>query len=114
MDTSFVKSSTIKIRLNPDVVRQVNAQGDVALTRLAQETVVEAVKRSPFKTGTNRRSLMHDAFGTGRRIFGTSGYSGYLEVGTCKMAARPYIRPALEAVAAKVKQGGQVPVEEMF
>lgn len=110
----FVRLSSIKIRINPDVVRQVNARGGVALTRIAQETVVEAQKRSPFRHGTNKRSIMQDAHGSGRKVFSTSGYGGYLEVGTSRMPARPYIRPALEAVAVRIGQGGQTPVEELF
>ena len=29
-------------------------------------------------------------------IYSTSGYGGYLETGTVKMAARPYFKPALD------------------
>ena len=110
----FVKTSRIDIRINPDVIREVNARGGVALTRLAQEAVVEAQKRSPYQTGTNRRSITHRAVGGGRIIFTTSGYGGYLEVGTGRMAARPYIRPAIEAVAQTVGQGGQAPTQTFF
>jgi len=30
-------------------------------------------------------------------VYSTSGYGGYLETGTSKMPARPYMKPALDA-----------------
>lgn len=57
-----------------------------------------AVDGSPRRRGTNRRSINFDvdrARLTGR-LFTQSGYGGYLEVGTSKMAARPYMVPAVE------------------
>ncbi len=56
----------------------------LTLNALAEETVFEAKKRSPHKTGTNRRSIDWDSPNpkTTRRIFTTSGYGGFLEIGT--------------------------------
>lgn len=49
-------------------------------------------------TGHNRQSLECDVVmtpsGPKAMLFGQSGYSGYLEVGTSKMRAQPYIWPA--------------------
>jgi HK97 gp10 family phage protein len=49
-------------------------------------------------TGHNRQSLdveFHEPpSGTEAKLFGQSGYSGYLEQGTSKMRAQPYIWPA--------------------
>ncbi len=76
----------------------------------------DAVRGSPHKTGYNRRSIASEVSGMGTVIRGTyaeinrmvndsgleavcystSGYGGYLETGTWKMAARPYFRPALD------------------
>lgn len=96
---------TVKLELRvspPAVGRRLR---DVAL-RAATETVEldmipDAVRGSPVKTGRNRRSISGDArFGpTGHvegRLFTESGYGGYLEVGTARMAARPYLAPAVE------------------
>jgi HK97 gp10 family phage protein len=59
----------------------------------------EAIKESPYLTGTNRRSIDTDVTetpeGIQARIFSQSGYGGYLEIGTRKMKARPYMFPAL-------------------
>lgn len=49
-------------------------------------------------TGHNRHSLDVEfettPSGPKAKLFGQSGYSGYLEVGTSKMRAQPYIWPA--------------------
>lgn len=49
-------------------------------------------------TGHNRQTLDVDfddtPLGTQATLYGQSGYSGYLEVGTSKMRAQPYIWPA--------------------
>lgn len=49
-------------------------------------------------TGHNRQGLDLEFTQTGHgqavKLFGQSGYSGYLEVGTSKMRAQPYIYPA--------------------
>ena len=56
----------------------------------------EAKELSPVDTGHNRDSIDYTANGLNGEIFTQSGYGGWLEVGTSKMAARPYFRPAFE------------------
>ncbi len=81
-------------------------------TRLAlRDTIVaiaaDAIEGSPVKTGNNRRSIKYEVAGMGSNemvdpnkleaaTYSTSGYGGFLETGTYKMAARPYFRPALD------------------
>ena len=72
-----------------------------------------AVEGSPIakvKGGTNRRSIDFDVDKsklTGR-LFTQSGYGGYLEVGTSRMAPQPYMVPAVErhkgAIAQAIKR----------
>lgn len=89
--------------------------------RLAmRDTVVDvahdAVQLSPWRTGNNRRSIAGETSGMGAvasggkgraermvddskiegSIYSTSGYGGFLETGTSKMPARPYIKPATD------------------
>lgn len=59
----------------------------------------EAKELSPVAKvggGNNRDSIDYTANGLNGEIFTQSGYGGWLEVGTSKMAARPYFRPAFE------------------
>lgn len=102
---------------------------DVAdvLQEMANITVEYAKESppSPYLTGTNRKSIGAEftaksgvkRFGespptgdsertptgndVGFRVFATSGYGGYLEIGTSKMAARPYIKPAFDRAMAE-------------
>ena len=62
------------------------------------------IEHSPFLHGNNKRSIMFEV-GPGKpvavnelegAVYSTSGYGGYLETGTVKMAARPYFKPALD------------------
>jgi len=86
----------------------------LAIGVLAAAASVEAKRRSPVKTGNNRRSISWGTVAEVRRrdesgttipggvthaVWTESGYGGFLETGTRKMAARPYIRPALEMVS---------------
>lgn len=55
-------------------------------------------KKRPGGTGTNRRSIdvtVEDGpDGPHAELFTASGYGGYLEIGTSKMRAQPYLYPA--------------------
>ena len=66
-----------------------------------KDTIVDianaAIKGSPVLTGNNRRSIKYEAKGLTASTFSTSGYGGYLETGTSRMAAQPYFKPALDA-----------------
>ena len=94
-------------KLDPLAMKKLNG----TLRRALEETLdldvlPEAVEGSPYITGTNRRSIGIEVEEVGGRVEGSifteSGYGGYLEVGTKKMAARPYLWPAVEHHAAKI------------
>jgi hypothetical protein len=86
---------------------------------------------SPYKTGLNRRSLTMDWYagkkrgtqaesgfstasettvgnpgpgGYGFRIYGQSGYSGWLELGTDKMPPRPYFVPSFHRAVSEISR----------
>lgn len=66
----------------------------------------KAKAKAPVKTGTLRRSI-HSVFSNGG-LTGVVGpsveYGKFLEWGTRHMAARPFMRPAAEAVLPKFAQ----------
>lgn len=108
--------STLKFSFNP------TALGDIkgALLKETQDTflldiVPEAARNSPVTTegmahnveehrkrpggtGTNRRSIdaeiTVEGDGVKAELFTASGYGGYLELGTSKMHAQPFLYPA--------------------
>lgn len=63
-----------------------------------QDMVPEAKKTSPVRTGHNASTIdatvVEGPKGVEAKMFTESGYGGYLEVGTRKMKAQPYLWPA--------------------
>jgi HK97 gp10 family phage protein len=59
-------------------------------------------------TGTNMRSIDTEVTivdeGVQAIIFTQSGYGGYLELGTAKMGARPYIQPAVQEYVGMIPE----------
>lgn len=103
-----------EFNLNIDEVIEITREATIQGLR---DTIVpiqeDAMRGSPKKTGNNMRSLaaevatMGSVAGSGHErvvddnkleaaVYSTSGYGGHLEVGTNRMAARPYIRPAFD------------------
>ena len=72
----------------------------MAILDRIKETAPPPPKFGPIPaTGYNRsrfRYTMVDGMGMRYTIVGDSGYAGFLEFGTRKMAARPYIAPSVE------------------
>lgn len=68
----------------------------------------DAVANSPVLTGTNRRTIDTDVTevpeGVQAELYGQSGYSGYLELGTVKMKAQPYLYPAFNKFISKISE----------
>lgn len=67
---------------------------------LQKKAVVKAQFKKGYSTGATRRSItssLEDGGLVGKVKAGTE-YSGYLEKGTRKMEAQPFMRPALDEV----------------
>lgn len=61
------------------------------------ETMADAVKaQSPVDSGNNRDSVDHSVNGLEGRVWSESGYGGFLNVGTARMAGRRYFEAAFE------------------
>lgn len=76
------------------------ALADAAL--LVQRTAKQLV---PVDTGTLKRSITHEFRGKHTVAVGSNvEYAPYVELGTSKMSARPYLRPALEANRREIRR----------
>ena len=122
----------VKIKLRPtsQIMGEVGRDLRPPFIRAAQNAVAFAVINSPFDTGLNRSSLGWSLSELGQASFGTlttggagggvpgvtsdrdkisvliagtSGYSGWLEIGTRRMSARPYIKPGAERAVPGLK-----------
>ena len=106
-----------RVNVNTDEVKEIVGN---AIKLGLRDTIVDihrdAVIMSPKRTGHNMRSIASEVSGMGvveqgedaapERVvddnkneaacYSTSGYGGYLETGTYKMAAQPYFRPAFD------------------
>jgi HK97 gp10 family phage protein len=86
------------------VTAQVLAAAKAALKDIVINTVQDAKEGSPKLTGKNMRSINWELGPGGDlnleemqgAVFSTSGYGGFLETGTWKMKARPYMKPAAD------------------
>lgn len=80
-----IQPSKLKRALNPIIA----ASG--------RRVLADAQRRSPVDTGLNRASGRLNISGIGYTVGFDTPYSLYLERGTRKMAARPYLEPAMTA-----------------
>ena len=95
---------------------------------LCNVTVELAKENSPYQHGTNRKSITADfsdgqrvetvgdspsaggdeGMPTGKdigfRVYTQSGYGAWLEIGTARMGARPYIMPGFETAQQQLEQ----------
>ena len=58
----------------------------------------------PVRTGTLKRSITHMVEKRRALVGSNVEYAPYVEMGTVKMTARPYLRPALESNMQKIKE----------
>ena len=102
----------IKSREVEDKVKKAN---QLAMRDTVVDIVNDAVKNAKavgfWLTGNNARSIMYEVGPGGEiaknegegAVFSTSGYGGFGETGTRFMAARPYMKPALDKNFTKEK-----------
>lgn len=61
-----------------------------------------AKKLCPVDTGRLRNSITHQQYDESTEVIGTNvEYAPYVELGTTRMGARPYLRPAAEGHTAE-------------
>lgn len=64
-----------------------------------------AKKICPVDTGRLRNSITHQQYDDHTEVVGTNvDYAPYVELGTHKMGARPFLRPAAEGHAAEYRE----------
>lgn len=89
-----------------DIVPEAKQNSPVTPEGLAKN--IEKHRTRPGGTGTNRRSIDAEVVispqGPKATLFTSSGYGGYLEVGTSKMRAQPYLYPAFTKFIGKLKE----------
>jgi len=90
---------TMKVESTVDakaVKDKVNKAAEHALKAVIVKIANESKHDTPWLTGNNSRSIDFNHKGLTGSVYSTSGYGGFLETGTAKMPARPYMKPALD------------------
>lgn len=83
----------------PEVIARVEATSRSAPKRVADVILRDAQARAPVRTGELRASGESVSIESGKsaEVRFNALYAGFVEYGTYKMSARPYLTPAFEA-----------------
>lgn len=79
-----------------EVLRKLKDNKKLALEAAAVFVKSDAKNRSPVDTGNLRSSIDHRIAGEQAQVGATAEYAPYVELGTSKQRAKPYLRPAFE------------------
>lgn len=101
-----------RLNANPLALREVQVASAKGLETDMLDVMVELAKRapplgSPVDTGNNRNSIKWKK--TAQLIWHViteTGYGAWLELGTARMAARPYFAPAFKEANAEFQGKG--------
>jgi len=98
-----MSGTRINMPSGKDLAEEVARRLKPSMRNVAQEIVEVARDNVPRKSGTLARSIEFVEVGDGLYIVRTrTGYGGFVELGTFRMAARPYMAPATQQVLKRV------------
>lgn len=83
--------------LLPEIAAKMPGLAEDAIAKVTYFTQERAMMEAPVDTGALRNSIMAEADETFGIVFTGIGYAAYVEFGTRKMAANPFMRRAAEA-----------------
>lgn len=83
----------------PELIAVVEAEARTTVKKHADKIASDARNRAPVETGYLRSSIRAESLSTGKeaQIVVGASYGMFVEYGTYKMAAQPFLNPALEA-----------------
>lgn len=85
------------------VLDEVDSHTKSVLNEIGKMVAEEAKEIVPVDTGALKGSITHEVTNDSVTVGSPLDYSVYVELGTSKMAAQPYIRPAFENNQPKIK-----------
>ena len=92
------------IRIYATAAEGVAEKAGEELVRLALAAGVEAARRYvPVDTGALRDSIRSEQDGSEGEYGSDLEYSIYVEMGTSKMSAQPYLRPSIDAMKSVIR-----------
>ncbi len=89
----------------PAAMAALEQRATQAVAKAAQDTLSDAVQRAPIDTGNLRASgYARPSSRFVWRVGFTAGYAAYVELGTSRMRAQPYLVPAWVAGRYRLMQ----------
>lgn len=82
---------------------KISSNKEQALNRIGILVTAEAQSRTPVDTGRLRRSLAHDVHEDSVDIGTNVEYASYVEHGTSKQKAQPFLNDAITQSSDKIK-----------
>jgi HK97 gp10 family phage protein len=86
---------SVSFKINTNINKNIDKAIEKGLTKAAVYVQGEAKKRAVVDTGNMRANVYYKVVGFVALIYNTVKYSIFIEYGTIKMQARPFMRPAL-------------------
>lgn len=88
-----------------EILSKEQAARNKALELIGGKAESYAKKLCPVDTGRLRNSITHQQYDDNTEVIGTNvEYAPYVELGTHKQKAQPYLRPAAENHSAEYKE----------
>jgi HK97 gp10 family phage protein len=75
-------------------MQNLNKIYDKYLNKVGEKIKLDAQQRCPIRTGTLKDSIKYDVDGKELIISANTDYAIYVELGTRKQQAQPYLKPA--------------------
>jgi len=101
-ETVTPKLAGIDKRIKDEVAKELDVVG--ADIKEMAETLV------PVRTGYLKSTIYYRVEGMNLEVGAEADYAAYVELGTSRMAARPYLRPSVDANQDKLKEAVKVGV----
>ena len=97
MEVDGLKLDTAKL---DQLIRDLQPQAEAIVAKAAMQVQGEAATRAPVDTGALRNSIQADEHNGPLEWWVHDGveYGIYQELGTSRMAAQPFMKPAVESV----------------
>jgi HK97 gp10 family phage protein len=114
---------TVQIQIDVDdqatpmleaALEKIQDQINAGLEEAGNEIVIYAQQIVPVRTGRLRDSITYTVADGTLTIMATAPYAKYVELGTRKMQAEPYIRPAIDAYLYGITSSLQRQVQAGF
>ncbi len=74
-----------------------NLELDGGLHEMGANIVTTAKRLAPVRTGALRNSIGYQVKDGKLYVYADTPYAGFVELGTYKMKAQPYLRPAMDS-----------------